>query len=158
MAAVDGGKIGGRKAFRKSIKVALILRDGSRCSVCGLEYAARYLQVDHRVPYEVAGESLSDDLSQLMLLCGSCNRGKAWSCQHCRNCTEIKKVKNCQTCYWATPINYQHMALVQIRRVDLGWEGEEVKIYDKLRAKSKKRGVSVQDLVKDILKGSPGLE
>ena len=39
VAAVDGGKIGGRKAFRKSIKVALILRD-VRCSFCGLDSCA----------------------------------------------------------------------------------------------------------------------
>ena len=46
------------------------------------------------------------------------------------------------------------MALVQIRRVDLGWEGEETKIYDALKTKSKKQGVSIQDLLKSIIKDS----
>ncbi|MFZ1007543.1 MAG: HNH endonuclease [Candidatus Sulfotelmatobacter sp.] len=156
--ALDGEKIGGRKAFSKNIKDTLIQRDGSRCAVCGLEYSARYLQVDHCVPYEVAGESLSDDPDQLMLVCASCNRGKSWSCEHCLNWTELKKMKTCQTCYWASPHDYQHIALVQIRRVDIGWEGDEVEVYDKLRQKSKRQGVSVQELVKSILKGSPVLK
>jgi hypothetical protein len=157
-ALTDSHKLGGRKAFPKITKEALLERDGPRCAVCGLEYESRYLQVDHRVPYEVAGESLSDDLDQLMLVCGSCNRGKSWSCEHCINWQETKDIKACQTCYWASPENYKHMALVQIRRVDLGWKGEEVKVYDKLQQKSKKQGVSVQDLLKSILKESPLLK
>jgi 5-methylcytosine-specific restriction endonuclease McrA len=152
--AFDGEKIGGRKAFAKHITEALIQRDGRRCAVCQLEYESRYLQVDHCVPYEVAGESLSDDLDQLMLVCGSCNRGKSWSCEHCENWLKLKDVKACQTCYWASPKEYTHMALVQIRRVDLGWTGEDVKVYDKLREKSKKLGVPVQDFLKSIIKES----
>ncbi len=152
--ALDGAKVGGRKAFSKNIKDGLIARDSSRCAVCQLKYADRCLQVDHRVPYEVAGESLSDALEQLMLVCSSCNRSKSWSCEHCENWTRIKDVKNCQTCYWANPKDYKHMALVQIRRVDLGWEGDEVKVYDKLREQSKKQGVAVQVLLKKIIKDS----
>jgi hypothetical protein len=153
-ALADVGKFGGRRAFPKVTKRALLERDGPRCCICGLEYESRYLQVDHCVPYEVAGESLSDDLSQLMLVCGSCNRGKSWSCEHCINGTKAKDVKICQTCYWASPKNYQHMALLQIRRIDLGWMGEEVKIYDRLREASKKQGLPIQDLLKRILKDS----
>lgn len=148
---VDGQK-SGRRAFAKIIKEALLERDGHFCAVCGLEYESRYLQVDHCVPYEVAGESLSDDIDQLMLVCGSCNRGKSWSCEHCVNWTKNKDVKACQTCYWASPKNYQHMALVQIRRLDLGWKGEETKIYDSLKKRSEKMGISIQELVKDLLK------
>jgi len=152
-AMIEDGK-SGRKAIPKITKDKLLERDGPHCAVCGLKYESRYLQVDHCVPYEVAGETLSDDLSQLMLVCGSCNRGKSWSCEHCKNWTEIKDVKNCQTCYWASPKNYQHIALVQIRRMDVGWKGEEVKLYDKLQEQSKKEGLSVQDLLKRIVKDS----
>lgn len=158
MVALDGEKIGGRKAFSKNVKDALIKRDGSQCAVCELKYEARYLQVDHCVPYEVAGESLSDNLEQLMLVCGSCNRGKSWSCEKCENWIKTKNVKACQTCYWASPKNYQHMALVQIRRVDVGWEGDEAKVYDRLREKSAKEGVSVQALLKKIVRDSPLLK
>ncbi|MGB6250509.1 MAG: HNH endonuclease [Terriglobales bacterium] len=153
-AAADAKKLGGRKAFPKITKDALLERDGSFCAVCGLEYESRYLQVDHCVPYEVAGESLSDDPDELMLVCGSCNRGKSWSCEHCENWKKTKDVKACQTCYWASPKSYQHMALEQIRRADIGWKGDEVKVYDKLRKASEKKGVSMQNLLKTIIKDS----
>ncbi len=153
-ALTDEKKLGGRKAFPKITKDALLERDGSFCAVCGLAYESRYLQVDHCVPYEVAGEALSDDPDELMLVCGSCNRGKSWSCEHCENWKKTKDIKACQTCYWASPKEYQHMALVQIRRVDVGWQGDEARVYDKLREKSKRQGVTVQELVKSILKES----
>lgn len=157
-AALDGQKLGGRKAFTKNIKDQLIERDGHACAVCQLEYEDRYLQVDHCVPYEVAGESLSDELGQLMLVCGSCNRGKSWSCEHCENWKTLKDVKKCQSCYWAHPTEHTHIALVNIRRVDIAWKGEEVAVYDRLKSQSKKAGEPIQNLVKTILKGSPLLK
>ena len=150
----DVSRLGGRKAFPKVTKEALLERDGPRCAICGLEYSSRYLQVDHRVPYQVAGDTLTDSLDQLMLVCGSCNRGKSWTCEHCENWLKKKDIKACQTCYWASPEYYKHMALVQIRRLDLGWKGDEVKIYDKLHEASKKQGIPVQDLLKKIAKDS----
>jgi 5-methylcytosine-specific restriction endonuclease McrA len=150
----DESRLGGRKAFPKITKQALLSRDGPRCAICGLEYESRYLQVDHCVPYKVAGDTLTDDLDELMLVCGSCNRGKSWSCEHCDNWNEINEIKACQSCYWASPKDYEHMALVQIRRVDLGWKGEEVKVYDRLREASKKHGLPIQDVLKRILKDS----
>lgn len=150
-ATLDGQKLGGRKAFSKNVKDALIARDGSRCAVCDLEYESRYLQVDHCVPYEVAGESLSDDPDQLMLVCGSCNRAKSWSCEHCKNWRQLKDVHACQTCYWASPKAYEHVALEQIRRVDVTWKGDDVKLYDKLREKSTQLGISLQNLLKKIV-------
>ena len=158
-AGADCRKLGsGRKAFPKKTKEALLKRDGHRCAICDLQYESQYLQVDHRVPYAVAADSLSDDLEQLMLVCGSCNRRKAWSCQFCANIQE-RNIAACQSCYWASPKNYQHEALVQIRRVDLGWKGEdEVKVHDKLRKASEKQGVSVQDFLKGIIRDSPLLK
>jgi 5-methylcytosine-specific restriction endonuclease McrA len=151
-------RLGGRKAFPKVTKQALIARDGYRCAICKIEYDPQYLQVDHCVPYIIAGESLSDDLDQLMLLCGSCNRSKSWTCEH--HCPNLQKkdIKACQSCYWVSPDKYEHTALVQIRRVDIGWRGEEVKVFDRLLATSKKQSVSVQDLVKRIVKDSPLLK
>ena len=99
LSAVIEGHKSGRKPFAKITKETLLERDGPRCAICGLEYESRYLQVDHCVPYEVAGDSLSDDLEQLMLVCGSCNRGKSWTCEHCENWLKEKRIKACQTCY-----------------------------------------------------------
>src|SRR5438093_32622 len=39
----DGNKLGGRKAFPKITKTALVARDGPFCAVCGLKYESRYL-------------------------------------------------------------------------------------------------------------------
>jgi 5-methylcytosine-specific restriction endonuclease McrA len=147
-------RLGGRKAFAKVTRQALLARDGLRCAICGLEYEARYLQVDHCVPYAVAGDTLTDDLDQLMLVCGSCNRGKSWSCEHCINLLKMKNIEVCQTCYWASPRNYVHIALAHIRRIDLGWKGDEIKVYERLKEASKKRGLPIQDVLKQILKDS----
>ncbi len=54
------GRIGGRKAFSKQFKDALIERYGGRDAFTGERSAPRYLQIDHRVPYEVIGESVYD--------------------------------------------------------------------------------------------------
>lgn len=148
----------GRRAFPKLVKEALLRRDGSLCSVCGIEYDSRFLQVDHRVPYQVAGESLSDDLDQLMLVCGSCNRSKSWSCEHCVNWLELKQLRVCHSCYWANPQDYEHAAMVQIRRIDVAWRGPEITDYNSLRDLGKRLNLSMSELVKMIVRESPMLK
>ena len=83
---IQQARIQGRKVFPKSLKDQLYQNSGGKCAVCQSSFEARYLQVDHRVPYEVAGD-VSDDwvVDEYMLVCGSCNRAKSWSCEHCIN-------------------------------------------------------------------------
>ena len=50
-AEVRMGKLGGRKSIPKHLKKELLDEQWLRCAIC-LEYAASYLQVDHRVPYQ----------------------------------------------------------------------------------------------------------
>ena len=38
----------------------------------------------------------------------------------------IKDKSHCMNCYWAYPENYTHIALRDIRRLDLLWAGSEV--------------------------------
>lgn len=45
----------GRKIIPKEFKQSLVEETASRCYICLEEYEERYLQVDHRVPYEVWG-------------------------------------------------------------------------------------------------------
>ena len=72
---VRGGKIGGRKAWPKEFKSQLVSANGERCAVCFTPYEELYLQIDHRVPYEVGGNpEVNLDVADYMLLCGSCNR------------------------------------------------------------------------------------
>lgn len=51
------GKSGGRRVFPKVFKAALVARYGERCALCGGSFPGRALQIDHRVPYEVAGDA-----------------------------------------------------------------------------------------------------
>jgi hypothetical protein len=113
----------GRRALPKALKEALLERDGPRCHICWADLHPRYLQIDHRVPYEVAGDR-GDPASRpvdFMLLCSSCNRAKSWSCEHCGNWQEKRRVRVCRACYWAEPERYAHIATIPHRRVVVTW-------------------------------------
>lgn len=131
-------RIGGRTNFPKAFKQNLIAEYGSRCCLCNASFEARYLQIDHRIPYLVAGDGAAKALGvkDYMLVCGSCNRGKSWSCEHCPNGLEAKDPLVCAVCYWASPLKYTHVATLDIRRLDLTWTGAEVADYDAAKAKS----------------------
>lgn len=149
----DLRKFKGRTGLSKIIKEALIKKYGCRCFIYLEEMSERDLQIDHRVPYEVAGDGDGDDLKpeDFMLLCGSANRAKSWSCEHCRNWTELKKREICLSCYWANPENYQHIAMRQIRRLDLLWQGEEIAIYEKLKSEARDLSKEIPAFVKEII-------
>ncbi len=154
LSTVRRDRLGGRVTFSKGFKERLIQSDGSRCAICATAYEPRYLQVDHRVPYEVLGDrSLSDrKIEDYMLLCASCNRAKSWSCEHCENWLVAKEPKICATCYWAFPENYQHIALRPIRRLDLTWSEGETSVYDRIKAQSEAVQEAMPEFVKDILR------
>ncbi len=149
-ADIKRGRIGGRKAFSKAFKDALIERYGEFDAITAQPVESRYLQIDHRVPYEVAGdgEHDEDNLDAYMLLDASSQRAKSWSCEHCRNWTELLDEDTCRTCYWAFPEGYAHVAMVEVRRVDLQWDGAEVAVYDRLAQEAKQEGLSVSALIK----------
>jgi hypothetical protein len=146
-------RIGGRQAFSKKFKVDLIERYGSACAICSGKYEERYLQIDHRVPYEVAGDAPGERLlDHYMLLNGACNRAKSWSCEHCKNWIEIKSAEICRGCYWAHPESYDHVAMRNIRRLDIEWSGEEIKTYERLQEQADSSGTLMPEYVKSILK------
>jgi hypothetical protein len=153
LAKIQEGKLGGRRVFSKEFKEALLSAQGNKCAICLTEYEERYLQVDHRVPYEVAGDFDSETRkpADYMLLCGSCNRAKSWSCEHCINWCDTKDEAICRTCYWATPKDYSHVATKEIRRADIVWVGEEVGVYETLKRRSSVVGEELPSFVKYIL-------
>jgi hypothetical protein len=151
-------KAGGRKNFSKAFKQALIDKQGNRCAICSIDYDSRLLQIDHRVPYAVMGELAQRKVEDYMLLCGSCNRAKSWSCEHCNNYLSIKDPSLCNSCYWANPTNYQHIALRQIRRLDIVWQEDEIEIYDKLRAFVQDAPDSIKAYIKDVIAQHIGRE
>lgn len=147
-------KLRGRKALPKEFKQKIGQKYKGRCGICLECFDKRYLQIDHRVPYEVSGdvELRENKIEDYMLLCGSCNRSKSWSCEHCQNWIEEKSEIICAQCYWAVPEDYKHISLRQIRRIDVVWTDDEVAVFDRLRQKAKKINQSLPHFVKTIVK------
>ena len=86
-----------------------------------------------------------------MLLCGSANRAKSWSCEHCVNWLELRKSEICRNCYRAYPENYTHVAMGQIRRADILWVESEVEIYEKLKQRTLQLQKNIPGYVKEIV-------
>jgi hypothetical protein len=150
---IRAGTLSGRKVFSKDFKLLLLTHSGTRCGICLTEYESRYLQVDHKVPYEVGGEGGGENSpDEFQLICGSCNRAKSWSCEHCRNWTDEKQVKVCQTCYWASPESCSNVAMRAIRRLELVWTEQEVAEHDQLAKAAKKQGQTLPEFVKAVLR------
>jgi hypothetical protein len=77
-------RLAGRTGLSKQLKDDLIKRYGCQCFIYLEAVDRSELQIDHRVPFEVDGEPELTPES-FMLLCGSANRAKSWSCEHCEN-------------------------------------------------------------------------
>lgn len=153
---IQNRKLGGRKTFSKSFREQLLASQGNRCAICNTPYENRYLQIDHRVPYEIKGDdNKALDESEYMLVCMSCNRAKSWSCEHCDNWYK-KDVAVCRRCYWASPHEYEHIALLDERRLDLSWQGDEAEIFEAMRSQAEKSSQSLQDYIKLLLKKALG--
>ena len=153
LAGIRRARAGGRRAIPRAFKQQLLALYGSRCAICGLALPGRYLQVDHRVPYEVAGDKAGEALEHraFCLLCGSCNRAKSWSCEHCENWSAHRDQAVCCRCYWSGADDYEHVALLPTRRLDLVWSGDEVACYNSLHDSAERAGKELAALVKRIL-------
>ena len=154
LAKVRGGKFSGRTVLNKRLRNTLLARDGARCAIYREAFPAAKLQIDHRVPFEVAGDDASQDVNpdNYMLLCVSANRAKGWSCEHCRNGMELKNSDICVRCYWAYPDDYDHVAMEQIRRLDLIWVADEVADYDSAKHQAEAAGQDMPHFVKNVLR------
>ncbi|HFQ94506.1 MAG TPA: HNH endonuclease [Anaerolineae bacterium] len=153
LADVRDGMIGGRKMLPKALKDALYAESEGRCAVCNGRFAQRYLQIDHRIPYQIAGDMVQpgENVQDYLLLCGACNRAKSWSCEHCPN-WKTKSSQICTRCYWAFPQDYTHIALREVRRADIIWAGEEIQVYNRLRDAAQKSNLAIPDYVKQVIR------
>ncbi|MBN1972205.1 MAG: HNH endonuclease [Sedimentisphaerales bacterium] len=152
LSKIRDGKIDGRKAWPKALKSDLVSANGESCSICFTTFEERYLQIDHRIPYEVGGTPEGElNIADFMLLCGSCNRAKSWSCEHCINWKTDHLIDVCKKCYWANPADYKHVALRLIRRLDITWTEEEVPYYERLVNMSKYAEKDLPAFVKECL-------
>ena len=146
-------KRAGRTVLSSKLKEQLIAIHGSRCFIYLEIMPESELQIDHRVPYEVAGDRAdqAQESTDFMLLCGSANRAKSWSCEHCSNSVKTKKIEICQTCYWASPEDYKHVAMQEQRRVDVIWRTDEIQSYEQAKIKAATKQLTLPDFVKDVL-------
>ena len=111
------------------------------------------MQVDHRIPYEVAGDDeIGLHPDNFMLLCALANRAKSWSCENCDNWKAIQDTEICRTCYWENPEEYSHISMRQIRRLDLIWKGNNVAQYEKIRSIAASTGKTIPDFVKEVIR------
>lgn len=146
-------RLDGRIVFSKKFKEELYAIGDGKCAVCSGRFVKRYLQIDHKIPYEVSGEKEKSkrNMKEYMLLCSSCNRAKSWSCEHCLNWLSEKSMQICSKCYWASPENYAHIALREIRRVDILWDEKEIQTYEKLKREAQESKHTIPDYVKKIV-------
>jgi len=146
-------KLRGRAALAKRLKTKLIELYGCRCSIYLEEFEEPLLQIDHRIPFEVIGDDATkmEDPNSYMLLSGSANRAKSWSCEHCVNWQEMKTPEICQRCYWAYPEDYDHIAMRQARRVDIMWSGKEIAVYERLKRKTMELQKDIPKYIKEII-------
>ena len=143
-------KVHGRTAFAKALKEALIEKYGTKCFIYQQTLDASLLQIDHRVPYEIGGDS-SQEIEAYMLLSPSANRAKSWSCEHCENWIK-KDMDFCTGCFWCHPENYNHIAGNKEKRIVLTFTGDEIEDYNKL---IRQVGVdNAAQYIKDIIKSS----
>lgn len=145
-------KLSGRTALSKKIKEELIVKYGCKCFIYLETTSEKNLQIDHRIPFEVAGDGNGKfESEEFMLLSASANRAKSWSCENCENWKNEKNEQVCVSCYWAYPENYEHIAMKQVRRIDLIWEEKEIEKYELLKNNAKLLDKSIPELVKDLI-------
>jgi 5-methylcytosine-specific restriction endonuclease McrA len=149
---VQEGRLDGREVFPKPFRAKLFAASNGRCAICSGKFESRYLQIDHRIPYRIAGEKRDSerDARDYTLVCGSCNRAKSWSCEHCPNWSS-KSAEICSKCYWASPEDYTHIALREVRRADILWDENEVQVYEQLKGEAQKNKHTIPDYVKEII-------
>jgi hypothetical protein len=150
---IEGRK--GRQAVPKAFRTLLLQYYGSKDAISGIQLAPRSLTVDHRIPYQIGGDrGLAErDVSAFMLLDGSSQRSKSYSCEQCMNFREIKKSEICENCYWARPEHYEHVAMEYLRRTDIIWQGNDISVHDRLRERAEHQGTTVADLLRALARG-----
>lgn len=151
-------KKAGRQQFSKKMKDDLIERYGA-VDFLYLEPAdPGDLQIDHRIPFEIAGEGADfSDLDQYMLLTNSANRLKSHACENCSN-WETKDADMCRGCFWAFPEDYSHVAGTPERIVLLVLNQEEdIEAWDAVRERIGEQQARAQ-LIREIRKGAQQLE
>jgi hypothetical protein len=140
-----------RRAFPKSFVRKVKEAHGGECCIYRVAHPHNVLQVDHRIPFQVAGDPEHFAVEDFMSLSPSANRAKSWACEHCPN-FRIKNTEVCRTCYWAYPdSNYTHIATVDERQTQIKWVDNEVDSYARLKKFALSKKITLQKAIKQIV-------
>jgi hypothetical protein len=146
---VDGRT--GRRPITKAFRGELLEIAEGRCAICGGTFPDRALQVDHRIPYAIAGEVDDHRVVDFQMLCASCNRSKSWTCEReCPNWRE-RFPAVCATCIWASPESYKHIATQKRRQVTLTWDGPDIANFDSIQVAAQAEGLDVATYLRRLL-------
>lgn len=143
----------GRTVLSRRLKSELLETNGARCNVYLEATPESELQIDHRIPFHVAGEHDVTLVDGYQLLCRSANRDKSWFCEHCPN-WETRDEQVCKTCYWAYPESYSHVATRQIRRLDILWNQNEIDDFEDVRQRASEARLEMAQYVKTLLRST----
>ncbi|EHT2878585.1 hypothetical protein AOS92_001005 [Enterococcus faecalis] len=149
---ITSDRMEGRKNFPVKFKNELFDHFEGKCAICSGHYSKRVMQIDHRIPFSIAGDSgVELNAINYMMICPSDNRAKSYSCENCENWLDNKDIEVCRTCYWARPENYTHIEMQQKKSIQILFENEtEIEFEKKLEEKAVEQGLSVQELIKKI--------
>lgn len=115
--------------------------DGQSCAFC---QSVTNLQADHKVPFQIAGnkEHHRVGLEAYQPACGSCNTKKSSSvCTKCPNQRGARDIDVCRSCYWSSPHDYTHIAMVPERRLVLSARGADVAKIQQVEALARELGL-----------------
>jgi len=98
-----GAKRSPRKPIGGDFALAVSLRHGGRCAVCGDPIGAEgptRAELDHKIPRIRGGDNTD---ANFQALCSACNNAKSTQCSNCP--------RDCRTCGWAFPERYRPVKL-----------------------------------------------
>lgn len=58
----------------------------------------------------------------------------------------------CQKCYWSSLLNYEHVAMRDIRRLAMVWQDNEVHQYDEVKRIADDAEKDMPSFVKELLR------
>lgn len=103
-----------RNPIKKRDKDRIVAEFDGKCAVCGTRTSR--LQLDHRIPFAIAGDPPEWTSKTAMPLCPSDNRAKSWACEHCANWAN-RDPDVCLGCMWCHPEDYDHVSMLPERRL-----------------------------------------
>jgi hypothetical protein len=142
----------GRTNFTKKFRNDLLAKYGSIDCITRATHDPRSLQIDHRVPFRVAGDLglATSDVDAFMLLDAKSQRAKSWACENCENFKATQIVEICNGCFWAFPDTYNHVAMQEQRRTDVVWQNDDVAIHDALKQEAAALEIDLPELLRDL--------